>query len=378
MKTPVCGLLGVDFPLFAFSHCRDVVVAVSKAGGFGVLGAVGYGPDELEAELRWIDERIGGRPYGIDLAIPENMSVKHEQGLTSGRLKQRIPPQHHAFVDSLLVKHGIDPHSSVPSDEDRAVGLMHDTAERCMDVAFRHPIRFIVQALGLPPQSMIDRGRAADVPVGALVGSAEHAVRQVEMGVDVIVAQGTEAGGHCGEVSTMVLVPEVIQALAGVGGKHTPVLAAGGIVTGRQMAAAMTMGADGVWTGSVWLPTVESEISQVMREKFVAARSRDTVRSRASSGKLARQLRSAWTEAWEQPDSPGYLQMPFQPMLTAAVMQRATKAAEAGNDSARQLVNYYVGQGVGMLDGIKSARSVVQEFMEDYAAALERVQTLSA
>ncbi|GGC58841.1 NAD(P)H-dependent flavin oxidoreductase [Chelatococcus reniformis] len=378
MRTPVCDLLGVDFPLFAFSHCRDVVVAVSKAGGFGVLGAVGYSPDELEAELRWIDDRVGGRPYGIDLAIPENMSVKYEQGLTSSSLKQRIPPQHHAFVDALLRRHGIDPYSAAPSDEDRAVGLMHDTAERCMDVAFRHPIRFIVQALGLPPQSMIDRGRAAGVPVGALVGSAEHAIRQVEMGVDVIVAQGTEAGGHCGEVSTMVLVPEVIRAVAGVGAKHTPVLAAGGIVSGRQMAAAMTMGADGAWTGSVWLPTVESEISQVMREKFLAARSRDTVRSRASSGKLARQLRSAWTEAWEQPDSPGYLQMPFQPMLTAAVMQRATKAAEAGSESARQLVNYYVGQGVGLLDDIKSARTVVQEFMEDYAAALERVQTLSA
>jgi NAD(P)H-dependent flavin oxidoreductase YrpB (nitropropane dioxygenase family) len=198
------------------------------------------------------------------------------------------------------------------------------------------------------------------------------------MGVDVIVAQGTEAGGHCGEVSTMVLVPEVIQALHGGGEKHTPVLAAGGIVTGRQMAAAMTMGADGAWTGSVWLTTVESELSQVMREKFVAARSRDTVRSRASSGKLARQLRSAWTEAWDGPDSPGTLPMPFQPMLTQVVMQRAIKAAEGGNESARQLINYYVGQGVGLMNSVKSARSVVQEFMEDYLAALERMQLLTA
>jgi len=377
MKTAICELVGVEFPLFAFSHCRDVVVAVSKAGGFGVLGAVGFTPEELEVELRWIDEKIGGEPYGVDLAIPENMAVKGEEGLTSGRLKERIPLQHHAFVDSLLRKHGINPDSRAPADNDRAVGLMHDTAEKCMELAFRHPIRLMVQALGLPPQSMIDRGRAAGVPVGALVGSAVHAVRQVEMGVDVIVAQGTEAGGHCGEVSTMVLVPEVIQAVKDVGTKHTPVLAAGGIVTGRQMAAAITMGADGAWTGSVWLTTRESEISDVMREKFVAARSRDTVRSRASSGKLARQLRSAWTEAWEAPDSPGTLPMPFQPMLTQVVMQRATKAAEAGNESARQLVNYYVGQGVGMLDSVKPARSVVQEFMEDYAQALDRIQSLS-
>jgi NAD(P)H-dependent flavin oxidoreductase YrpB (nitropropane dioxygenase family) len=376
MKTKICDMLDIDFPLFAFSHCRDVVVAVSKAGGFGVLGAVGFSPRQLEVELAWIDAHIDAKPYGVDLAIPENMAVKHETGLTNRALMRRVPDEHLRFVDQLLVKHGVDPESRVEVAEDRVTGLMPDTAEAQMDVTFRHPVSLVVQALGLPPQSMIDRGRAHGVPIGALVGSADHAVRQVEKGVEVIIAQGGEAGGHCGEVSTMVLVPEVVGALRRFG--SPPVLAAGGIMTGRQMAAAMTMGADGAWTGSVWLPTVESEISEVMREKFVAATSRDTVRSRASSGKMARQLRSAWTEAWADPDNPDPLPMPFQPMLTEYVMRRATRAAEAGNPSARQLVNYYVGQGIGMVGSVKSSRAVVQEFMEDFADAIERMNIVVA
>ena len=170
----------------------------------------------------------------------------------------------------------------------------------------------------------------------------------------------------------MVLVPEVVQAVRKV--RSVPVLAAGGIVTGRQMAAAMAMGADGVWTGSVWLPTVESNVSPAVRERILAARSRDTIRSRAMTGKTARQLRSAWNEAWEGPGSPRALPMPFQHLLTNRAFQQIEKAVEGGNERARALVTEGVGQGIGLLDSSKSARTVVREFMEDFADALERMK----
>ena len=376
MNNPLCQLLGCEFPLFAFSHCRDVVVAVSKAGGYGVLGGVMFTPEQLRVELDWIDAHIDGHPYGVDLAIPENMAVKTESGLTSTDLWARIPDQHIAFYRDLLIKHGVDPDGTSDANQDHAVGLMHDTALEAMHIAFEHPISLMVQALGLPPKAMIDAGQKHNVPIGALIGSADHAVRQVEFGVDVLVAQGTEAGGHCGEITTMVLVPEVIKRLQESGHGDVPVLAAGGIVTGRQMAAAMTMGAAGAWTGTLWLPTMESELADVMRDKYVKAHSRDTVRSRASSGKLARQLRSAWTDAWAQEDGPGTFPMPFQPLLAEQMRERAIKSAQNGNEKAKHLLNYYVGQGIGMLNDTPSVRTVMHEFKSDFVAAIEHAQQL--
>lgn len=367
-------MLGIEFPLFGFSHCRDVVAAVSRAGGFGVLGTTMFSPEQLKVELDWIDAHVDGKPYGVDLAVAENMETKNETGQTSSTLRQRIPEQYRRFADDLLTRHGIDPAGSVATDEEHEIGQFTDTAERVMDECFKHPIRLIVNALGRPPQSMLDRARAKGIPVGALVGSKEHAIRQLEYGVDILIAQGTEAAAHCGEVSTMVLVPEVVAAVAAF--RPVPVLAAGGIVTGRQMAAAMTMGAAGAWTGSVWLPTVESDVPQVVKERLLAARSRDTVRSRAFTGKTCRQLRSAWNEAWDGPDSPGPLPMPFQHLLAERAMQLAIKAAGAGNQQARLLLTEGVGQAVGMLDSSKSVRVVVHEFKDDFVAALERMNTL--
>jgi NAD(P)H-dependent flavin oxidoreductase YrpB (nitropropane dioxygenase family) len=374
MKTRICGLVGVDFPLFAFTHHREVVAAVSKAGGFGVLGVVGFTPEELKVELDWIDAHVEGKPYGIDMAIPENMAVKTEQGLTSHALRARIPEEYWRFTNDFLKRFDIDHTMSVPSDADQEIGFMPDTAERAMDVVFQHPVRLVVQALGRVPLSMIDRGRKHGVPIGALVGSAEHARRQVDIGVEVLVPQGYESGGHGAELSTMVLVPEVVRA---VDPAKASVLAAGGIVTGRQMAAAMAMGADGAWTGSVWLATKESGLSPTAREKLVEARSRDTLKTRAGSGKMSRQTRSAWTEAWEAEGALAPLPMPFQGQLTTYVMQRAERSVAAGNVKARQVLNQIVGQGVGMMDEVKTAGDVVREFMDDFQSTLERMRMLA-
>jgi NAD(P)H-dependent flavin oxidoreductase YrpB (nitropropane dioxygenase family) len=371
MTSKLCAQLGIEFPLFAFSHCRDVVAAVSKAGGFGVLGATAFNPQELEVELAWIDAHVDGKPYGLDVLIPENLSVKDEAGLTSKMLADRIPQTHRDFVDGLLAEHDVRAAGThVRTRSDAPPPFWPEEAMELLRVAFKHPIKMIINALGVPPPEMIQMGRDHGIPVAALAGAKEHAIRLAAAGVDIIVAQGGEAGGHCGEVSTLVLIPEVVRALRR-DGYECPVLAAGGIMTGEQMAACMAMGAAGAWTGSVWLATTESECSPIFRDKMVAARSRDTVRSKGRTGKYSRQLKSAWTDAWEGAASPGALPMPMQSLIAEPAIRQATKAAEGGNAKARDLVTYFVGQGVGLVENVTSARSVVQSFMEEYAASVD-------
>lgn len=369
MDNAVCRLTGCEFPLFAFSHCRDVVVAVSKAGGFGVLGATRFTPDQLEEELAWIDAHIDGAPYGVDVLVPETIDPRVADFADNESRAAAIPDTHRGFTAELLHRYGID----VPADEvvryHGRAGITPENGYAQMDIAFRHPIRLIANALGIAPPRMIEEGKKRGVPVAALVGAKEHALRQAAAGVDIIVAQGGEAGGHCGEVSTLVLIPEVVRALKQAG-LAIPVLAAGGIMTGAQMAAMMAAGAQGAWTGSVWLATPEAETSEAFRDKMIAARSRDTVRSRSRTGKPARQLRTAWHEAWDGPDSPGTLPMPLMGMVSEPSFQRIEKAVLGGNEAARELVSYFVGQGVGLVDQVRSARAVVQEFREEFAEAV--------
>jgi len=360
--------VGAEFPLFAFSHCRDVVAAVSRAGGFGVLGGSSFTPETLEQELAWIDAHVDGKPYGIDILIPEHQALGLDVSID--KLVESIPAEHVGFAVDLLTRHGI----SVSRDdviERELPATLPEVGEALLDVAFRHPIRLIVNALGIAPPSMIERGRHYGVPVGALVGAKEHAIRQVNAGVDLLVAQGGEAGGHCGEVSTLVLVPEVIRAIEPI--KKVPVLAAGGIMTGAQMAGCMAMGAAGAWTGSVWLATTEAETSEAFREKMIAASSRDTIRSASRTGKPSRQLRSAWHAAWDGPDSPGALPMPQMSMISLPAFRQIEKATGNGNMQARELVSYWVGQGVGLVDNIRSASAVVQEFKQDFAEAVAKL-----
>jgi NAD(P)H-dependent flavin oxidoreductase YrpB (nitropropane dioxygenase family) len=374
MKSPVCEMLGIEFPLFAFSHCRDVVAAVSRAGGFGVLGATGHTPQSVHTELQWIDDHVGGKPYGIDILVPENMATAGERGVTYNSLKTRIPEEHREFARNLLSNAGVTLEEFQSSD-DRAQPFDPELALRTLEAAFQHPIKLIANALGVPPPAMIEMGKQHGVPVAALVGAKEHAIRQVNAGVDILVVQGTEAGGHCGEVTTMVLIPEVLKAIKPI--REVPVLAAGGIMNGRQMAACMAMGAAGVWTGSVWLATNESETSEIFREKMIEASSRDAVRVKTRTGKPARQLRSAWTEAWERsPDSPGALPMPLMSLVSENALRSAQRAAEGGNKKARDLVTYFVGQGVGLIDSVRSTGQVVQEFKQEFLEAVEHMNAL--
>jgi NAD(P)H-dependent flavin oxidoreductase YrpB (nitropropane dioxygenase family) len=372
MKSPICDMLGIDFPLLAFTHCRDVVVEVSKSGGMGVLGAAGYNAETLEIELNWIDEHIDGMPYGVDLIAPTSMAITDDD-TSPEEVLAMVPDEHRQFAINILAQHQIDTADVYEGQTGRGGGfLTAGRAANIIDVAFSHPIKLIANALGVPPRYMLEMGKTNGVAVAALVGAKEHAVKQVEAGVDILVVAGTEAGGHCGEVSTLVLVPEVCGA---VQDDDVPVLAAGGIVTGRQMAACMAMGAAGAWTGSMWLTTSEAETSPVIKEKYIQASSRETVRSKARTGKYSRQLRSPWTDAWESGEAPEPLPMPLQSLVSEAPLAKVTKLAEGGHQGAKQLATSFVGQGVGLMNSIQSTRDVMREFMEDYLVAVERLST---
>lgn len=367
MKTPICDMLGIEIPLLAFSHCRDVVAAVTNAGGFGVLGVAASDPDHLHRELTWIDEHVGGKPYGADVLVPNKFEGKGQR-LSREELESRVPAEHRAYVAELLREHGID------ALADEALGrplIREDIGDKQLDVAFSHPIKLIANGLGVPPKAMLEQAHTLGVPVAALVGTTEHAVEQVKAGVDIIVAQGTEAGGHTGQIATMVLVPEVVAAVSAI--RPVPVLAAGGIVTGKQMAASICLGAAGAWTGSVWLTTEEAETAPATVAKMLTASSRDTTRSTGRTGKPARQLVSDWTRAWEPGVGPGSLPMPLQTMLAESPLHRIDALAEGGHEGAKQLATYFVGQGVGLMTKVRPAREVVYDFAVDYLDAIARL-----
>ncbi|OBH19323.1 MULTISPECIES: nitronate monooxygenase family protein [unclassified Mycobacterium] len=371
MRTRVAEMLGVEFPICAFSHCRDVVAAVTNAGGFGILGAVAHSPQRLQNELTWIEEQTGGKPFGVDLLLPPKYVGSDEGGIDAKQARARLPEEHRAFVDDILARYGI----TAPAQELRAsaggLNISPKGYEPLLDVAFDHDIRLIASALGPPPADLVERAHDRGVLVAALAGTTRHAQRHAAAGVDLIVAQGTEAGGHTGEVATMVLVPEVVDAVAPV-----PVLAAGGIARGRQIAAALALGAEGVWCGSVWLTTEEAETPPVVKDKFLAATSSDTVRSRSMTGKPARMLRTAWTDEWDRPDKPDPLGMPLQTALVTEPQVRINSAAAHPGAKARELATYFVGQVVGSLDRVRPARTVVLDMVEEFIDTVGRLDGL--
>ncbi len=371
MPETVCELLGIEYPILAFSHCRDVVAAVTNAGGMGVLGAVSHTPDGLEVELKWIEEQVASKPYGVDVLIPASLggigdltSEDLQAFLSQVDFNSLFPAEQREFLSGLLDKYEVPPISEHDGEGGDLGRLSLPTT--LAEISMTHPIKLIASALGPPPASLVDDAHDRGILVVALAGTREHALVQKAAGVDIIVAQGTEAGGHTGEIGTMVLVPEVVEAVY-----PTPVLAAGGIATGRQMAAAMALGAQGIWTGSVWLTTEEAETHPVVKQKMIAASSRDTIRSKSRTGKPARQLKSAWTDAWEGPESPGALPMPLQPLLVDEALARIDHFAGSGHEGATELANYFVGQVVGSLKSVKPAKQVFMDIVTEYVDTVD-------
>ncbi|MBT4490113.1 MAG: nitronate monooxygenase [Rhodospirillaceae bacterium] len=367
MQTRIRDRLGFDTPIFAFSHCRDVIVEVTKAGGYGVLGASTYSPEQLEIELAWIDAHVGDRPYGVDVIIPVKYDREAEAEFGKIDLHDLIPTAHKTFMEGLLAAEGVP---ELPDDERQRINheiivgrgaMTPDGARRLLDVVLKHPkIRLVVSALGAPPADVVETLKAKDIMVGALCGKPKHAVRQRDAGVEFVVAQGTEAGGHTGDISTLVLVPQVIDAV----NDEIPVLAAGGFARGKQIAAALALGAEGVWCGTVWLGTQESELTQFEKEAYFSARTEDAVRRRCRTGKTVRMLKSKLSEAWEQPDAPDYLDPPLQGILFNEMTARVVRAERP------DLYSFPAGQVVGTM----TAETTVRQVM--YDMQLELVETL--
>ena len=373
MKTAITDMFGNEFPIFAFSHCRDVVAAVTKAGGIGVLGAVAHSPEALEVDLAWIEDEVGDLPFGVDLIVPARYEGSDEGGLSMGSIREMLPPEHVAFVDDILRRYDVPELLEHESGrgfgggaDDAAAPMSAGSQAPNLEIALAHRSAIVVNALGPPPAHMIERCKEEGRKVGALAGKPQHAERHVNAGVDVIIAQGSEAGGHTGEIGTMVLIPEIVDVVG-----DTPVLGAGGIGRGRQMAAAMALGAQGVWCGSVWLTTEEAETHPVVKQKFLAATSADTIRSRSRTGKHARQLKSSWTDEWEDASTPMPLGMPLQPVLVHEAIRRIDRAAYQTGSGAEKLANYFVGQIVGTMNESKPAARVVYEMVEEFIEATD-------
>ncbi|MGB8944087.1 MAG: nitronate monooxygenase family protein [Streptomyces sp.] len=364
MQTELSRKLGIEHAIFGFTPFPAVAAAISRAGGFGVLGAVRYtAPDELARDLDWMQERVGDKPYGLDVVMP----AKKVEGVSEADVEAMIPEGHRQFVTDTLGKYGVPELAEGEASGWRITGWMEQVARNQLDVAFDYPIKLLANALGSPPADVIQRAHNHDVLVAALAGSARHARKHADAGIDIVVAQGYEAGGHTGEIASMVLTPEAVEAVAPL-----PVLAAGGIGSGDQIAAAFALGAQGVWLGSLWLTTTEADMhSRALTEKLLAAGSGDTVRSRALTGKPARQLRTEWTDAWDDPDGPGTLPMPLQGLLVAEAVSRIQKY------EVQALLGTPVGQIVGRMNSERSVQAVFDDLTRGFERAIDRVNRIA-
>ncbi|OQD57311.1 monooxygenase [Streptomyces phaeoluteigriseus] len=369
MQTELSNQLGVEHAVFGFTPFPAVAAAISRAGGFGVLGAVRYtAPDDLRRDLDWIETHVDGRPYGLDVVMPaKKVEAPKHRTLSEADVEAMIPEGHRQFVRDTLAKHGVPELAEGEASGWRITGWMEQVARGQLDVALDYPIRLLANALGSPPADVVARAHERGVLVAALAGSARHALKHRDAGIDIVVAQGYEAGGHTGEIASMVLTPEVVDAVAPM-----PVLAAGGIGSGRQIAAALALGAQGVWLGSLWLTTAEADLhSPALTRKLLAAGSGDTVRSRALTGKPARQLRTEWTDAWDAPDGPGTLPMPLQGLLVADAVSRIQKY------EVDPLLGTPVGQIVGRMNEVRSVRAVFDDLTRGFERAVDRVNRIA-
>ncbi|MEI6468391.1 MAG: nitronate monooxygenase [Betaproteobacteria bacterium] len=363
MRTPICDLIGINVPIFAFSHCRNVVAEISRAGGFGVLGTSRFTPEQLEIELSWLDKETKGNPYGVDLIFQFGI-----EELSVDEFRKKLPLEHRKFVADLINRFEI-PSSKGMSEEQFGLGtnlyMSTQHARKSVEVALRHRIKLIASALGPLPNDIVRIAKEKNILVAGLVGRPEHVIHHIKNGTDIIVATGSEAGGHCGEIGSMVLVPQIV-AVA----ENLPVLAAGGISTGNQIVASLALGAQGVWTGSVWLPTFESDIHPIVKEKLIQAKSTDSIRSSCITGKPSRQLKTPWIEAWENTDAPKPLPSPLQGILTSGVLIGAYE------NEIQDLMGTPVGQGVGLLNSMDRVRDVMYRMFEEYYESSERIGIL--
>jgi NAD(P)H-dependent flavin oxidoreductase YrpB (nitropropane dioxygenase family) len=369
MQTKITKMFGIDSPIFAFSHCRDVVAEATRAGGMGVFGIATHSFDHLEEELKWIDRHTDGGFYGVDILMPNTFETVGDKKLDPGSL---LPAAHQVFVRNLLDNAGIEPLPSADRDSLLAERISHinivpEEGEKLLKLALAHPqVKLAVNALGTPPKELVDYCHSRGVLVGSLIGKPGHAKAQKDAGVDLVVAQGSEAGGHTGKISSMVLWPQVVDTMGEI-----PVLAAGGIGRGRQVAAALALGCEGVWCGSIWLGTAQSDLLPEMKQRLFEAKAEDAIQTRMWTGKPCRILRSKLSDAWDRSDAPPPLPLPLQTILIAESRLRINRAR------AKDFMSNPVGQIVGDMNEETSVRQVFQQFLEEYVDTMERLNKLT-
>ena len=364
MRNRLTEMFGIDVPIFAFTHKPEVAIEVTNMGGMGALAASYYQPDELERILTDMDEKTRGRLYCIDVLFANKVG---EVVPMSERLKA-LPKQHLDFVEKILDEAGIPPlppevEAELLRDKPPGHGHTEEGILEVLEVVVKHSqAKFVLSAMGAPPAHVVETLHRYGIKVGAMAGSAEHALKHVQAGVDLVVAQGSEAGGHTGTISSMVLWPEVVDAVAPI-----PVLAAGGVGSGRHIAAAFALGAEGVWCGTIWLGSVESELSPDMRKKFIAARSQDAIQRKYDTGKPLRVLRSKWTDAWDAPGAPQPLPLPAQKLLVIPALRRLELA------NAVDYMGYMSGQIVGRIKKEQTIREIMEDMKTEFQGVMDRL-----
>ncbi|MBP1685959.1 MAG: 2-nitropropane dioxygenase [Deltaproteobacteria bacterium] len=354
LHTKLCDSLGIEYPIVAFTHCKDVAVAVINAGGFACMGETHHTPDEIAADIKWIRERIGDKPFGIDLVFPASVPPAG----TAEELFAKIPKAQREFVEDMKKRYNIPPPKRRP--ELFELGWMNqETPRKQLEVALDERVPVLASGLG-NPAFVVKAAHERGMQVWGLVGKPRQAKKELEAGVDVIVAQGIDAGGHTGPIGTFSIVSQVA-AMAG----DRPVIAAGGITTGRHLAGAITLGASGVWCGTLWLTTRESDREMVIKEKLLAATQEDTSYSACISGFTMRTLKCKWHEEWESPNAPKPAPAPYQLLLFADVKQSAM------DWKIESFMTEAAGQGVGFMTTMKPARQVVMDMVEEALGVFE-------
>jgi NAD(P)H-dependent flavin oxidoreductase YrpB (nitropropane dioxygenase family) len=356
LRTKLCDMLGIEFPIIAFTHCKDVAVAVINAGAFAVLGEAMHPPQEIAADIKWIRERVNGKPFGIDLILPASVPPAD----TLEQLIAKIPDTHRNFAQSIKERYKV-PDPKGPIALHQWGGLNQEMARAQLDVVLEERAPVFTSGLG-NPAFILEAAHARGIKVFGLIGKTRQAKRELEAGVDAIIAQGYDAAGHTGAMGTFSIVPEVVS-IAG----DTPIIAAGGVTTGRHLAATLCLGAAGVWTGTLWLASRESDVDMIVKEKLLAATAEDTSYSRCISGMTMRTLKCPWTEEWAKPEAPLPLSAPYQMLLSSDYIQGA-------NDHRREdLMTEAAGQGVAFVTTMKPARQIVFDMVEEALAAFEEL-----
>ncbi len=362
MKTKFTDMFGLEYPIVAFTHCKDVAVAVSEAGGLGVLGELMRSPDEIAQDIQWMKDRLGSKPFGVDLVFPASVppTVNMED------LEAQIPQEMRDFVAGIRQRHNIpETKPPAPGETRRGISsgglLSQDASRRQLDAVLESRVPFIASGLG-SPAFILDAAHERGIKIGGLIGKTRQARREIEAGVDVIIAQGYDAGGHTGEIGTFTLIPQVV-AIAG----DTPILLAGGVGTGRHLAAALCLGASGVWAGTLWLTTKESDMDILVKEKIIAATEEDTVRTRCLSGKPARILRTAWSDEWEAPGAPKPLPMPLHGIATSEITMAIHE------NRVESMLGSPAGQVIGAIHEMLPCREVIFDMVSEARDVLEGI-----